>query len=139
AKWIGKDLRQERLEECVEVIRRLHAGEEVTYRGRHVTVERARLYDLPQEAPALMGPALSPGTAARAAHWADGLITINTEIGSMREIVGAYREAGGNGTLALQVHVSIAPTLSEARDIARDQWQNNTFPEPIAHDTATPE
>ncbi|MBD8061099.1 TIGR03885 family FMN-dependent LLM class oxidoreductase [Oceanitalea stevensii] len=139
AKWIGKDLRQERLEECVEVIRRLHAGEEVTFRGRHVTVERARLYDVPQEAPALMGPALSPGTAARAARWADGLITINTEIESMREIVGAYREAGGNGTLALQVHVSIAPTLSEARDIARDQWQNNTFPEPIAHDTATPE
>src|SRR5690606_2248121 len=87
----------------------------------------------------LMGPALSPGTAARAARWADGLITINTEIESMREIVSAYREAGGNGTLALQVHVSIAPTLSEARDIARDQWQNNTFPEPIAHDTATPE
>src|SRR5690606_36665869 len=60
AKWIGKDQRQERLEESVEGIRRLHAGEEVTYRGRHVTVERARVYSLPPEPPALIGPALSP-------------------------------------------------------------------------------
>lgn len=138
-KWIGKDLRQERLEECVEVIRRLHAGEELTYRGRHVTVERARLYSLPPQPPALLAPALSPATAARAARWADGLITVNAELESVREIVAAYREGGGTGPLALQVHVSLAPTMSEARDIARDQWQNNTFPEPIAHDTATPE
>jgi len=139
AKWIGKDQRQERLEESVEVIRRLHAGEEVTYRGRHVTVERARVYSLPPEPPALIGPALSPATAARAATWADGLVTINTELDAMREIVTAYRENGGPGPLALQVHVSIAPTMSEARDIARDQWQNHPFPEPIGHDTATPE
>lgn len=139
AKWIGKDQRQERLEESVEVIRRLHAGEEVTYRGRHVTVERARVYSLPPEPPALIGPALSPATAARAATWADGLVTINTELEAMREIVTAYRENGGPGPLALQVHVSIAPTMSEARDIARDQWQNHPFPEPIGHDTATPE
>ncbi len=139
AKWIGKDQRQERLEESVEVIRRLHAGEEVTYRGRHVTVERARVYSLPPEPPALIGPALSPATAARAATWADGLVTINTELEAMREIVTAYRESGGTGPLALQVHLSIAPTMSEARHIARDQWQNHPFPEPIGHDTATPE
>ncbi len=138
-KWIGKDLRQERLEECVEVIRRLHAGEELTYRGQHVTVERARLYSMPHTPPKLLGPALSPPTAERAAGWADGLITINAELESMRAIVAAYRDNGGTGPLALQVHLSIAPTLSEARDLARDQWQNNVFPEPVAHDTATPE
>ncbi|HLV04431.1 TIGR03885 family FMN-dependent LLM class oxidoreductase [uncultured Georgenia sp.] len=138
-KWIGKDLRQERLEECVEVIRRLHAGEDLTYRGRHVTVERARVYSLPATPPKLIGPALSPATAARAATWADGLITINTDLGAMREIVEAYRENGGSGPLALQVHLSIAPTQQEARDIARDQWQNHPFAEPIPHDTATPE
>ncbi|WP_324651030.1 TIGR03885 family FMN-dependent LLM class oxidoreductase [Georgenia sp. H159] len=138
-KWPGKDQRQERLEEAVEVIRRLHSGEELTFRGRHVVVERARVYSLPQDPPRLIGPALSPTTAARAARWADGLITINTDLGAMREIVDAYRENGGTGTLALQVHVSIAPTMSEARDIARDQWQNHPFAEPIPHDTATPE
>ena len=138
-KWIGKDLRQERLEECVEVIRRLHAGEDLTYRGTHVTAERARIYSLPQTPPKLIGPALSPATAARAATWADGLVTINSDVESVREIVAAYRDNGGTGTLALQVHLSIAPTLAEARDIARDQWRNHPFPEPIGHDTATPE
>jgi len=138
-KWIGKDLRQERLEECVEVIRRLHAGEDLTFRGTHVTAERARIYSLPQTPPKLIGPALSPATAARAATWADGLVTINSDVESVREIVAAYRDNGGTGTLALQVHLSIAPTLAEARDIARDQWRNHPFPEPIGHDTATPE
>ena len=138
-KWPGKDQRQERLEECVEVIRRLHAGQDLTYRGEYVTVERARIYSLPAQPPALIGPALSPATAARAATWADGLVTINTQVPAMREIVDTYRGNGGTGTLALQVHVSIAPTMAQARDIARDQWQNHPFPEPIGHDTATPE
>ena len=40
------------------------------------------------------------------ATWADGLITINTELSAMRDIVAAYRDNGGTGPLALQVHVS---------------------------------
>ena len=138
-KWPDKAQRQARLEESVELIRRLHTGAEVTYRGQYVTAERARIYSLPAQPPALIGPALSPPTAARAAAWADGLITINSEPAEMREIVAAYRDNGGTGPLALQVHVSIAPTLAEARDIARDQWRNHPFAEPIPHDTATPE
>ncbi|HLS73825.1 MAG TPA: TIGR03557 family F420-dependent LLM class oxidoreductase, partial [Actinomycetaceae bacterium] len=136
-KWPDKAQRQARLEESVELIRRLHTGAEVTYRGSYVTAERARIYSLPAQPPALIGPALSPPTAARAAAWADGLITINSEPAEMREIVAAYRDNGGTGPLALQVHISIAPTLAEARDIARDQWRNHPFAEPIPHDTAT--
>ncbi|ODQ86030.1 hypothetical protein BFG51_05220 [Dietzia alimentaria] len=51
--------------------------------------------------------------------WADGLITVNADLGSMTEIVSAYRGAGGRGPLALQVHISIADTLGRARDLAR--------------------
>ena len=104
-----------------------------------MTAERARIYSLPARPPSLIGPALSPATAARAASWADGLITINSEPAEMREIIAAYRDNGGAGPLALQVHLSIAPSLAEARDIARDQWRNHPFDEPIPHDTATPE
>lgn len=137
-RWIGKDERQERLEECVAVIRRLHAGEEVTHRGR-VVVDRARVYSLPQQAPPLIGPALTPATAARAATWADGLVTINAEPDVMAAIVAAYRDGGGTGPLALQVHLAIAPTMAEARAIARDQWQNHPLAAPIPHDLPTPE
>ena len=44
--WPAKETRQLRLEECVDVIRRIHNGEEVTHHGL-VTVEQARLWDVP--------------------------------------------------------------------------------------------
>ena len=136
--WPDKAERQARLEESVDVIRRLLDGQEVTHRGR-VTVERARLYSLPEVPPALIGPALTPATAERAAHWADGLVTINADVGAVRSIVAAYRDAGGTGPLAIQVHVAIAATLDEARAIARDQWRNHALGSPLDQDLPTPE
>lgn len=137
-KWMSKDLRQQRLEESAGIIRSLHRGEEISHEG-HVVVDRARVYSLPEQPPALLGPALSPPTARRAASWADGLITINADLDSVREIVDAYREAGGTGPLALQVHVSIAETMDQAWEFARDQWRNHAIPEPLQHDLPTPE
>ena len=136
--WPAKDLRRGRLEECVDVIRRLHAGEEVTHRGL-VEVDRARIYSLPGTPPLLLGPALTPDTARRAAAWADGLITVNSDLETVSGIVRAYRDAGGRGPLALQVHISIADTIGQARDLARDQWRNNAVDAPLDSDLATPE
>lgn len=136
-RWPSKPERQARLEESVDVIRRLLAGETVTHRG-HVTVEDARIFSLPAVPPPLIGPALTPETAARAALWADGLVTINAEPGAVREIVDAYRGAGGRGPLAIQVHVSIAPTREEAIAIARDQWRNHALGSPLDQDLPTP-
>ncbi len=54
-RWPPKEERTRRLEECVDVIRRLLAGEEVTHDGL-VTVDRARLWDLPAGAAAAHRP-----------------------------------------------------------------------------------
>ena len=137
-RWIAKDQRQQRLEESAAVIRALHAGEEVSHTG-HVVVDRARLYSLPEEPPALIAPALSPGTAERAAAWADGLITINDDDDSLRQVIDAYRGAGGSGPLALQVHLSIADSKEEAWQVARDQWQNHALAKPLQDDLPLPE
>ncbi|GAA1624200.1 TIGR03885 family FMN-dependent LLM class oxidoreductase [Georgenia ruanii] len=137
-RWPDKETRLRRLEECVGVVRRLHAGEEVTHDGL-VTVDRARLYDLPVEPVPLRAAAISASTAARAARWADGLITINQPVETLREVVAAYRGTGGRGPLALQVHLSWAPTEEEALAVARDQWRTNTFAEPVSLDLPTPE
>ncbi|WP_159620682.1 TIGR03885 family FMN-dependent LLM class oxidoreductase [Arthrobacter zhaoguopingii] len=134
--WPPKDVRQRRLEECVSVIRRLHSGEEVTHRGL-VTVERARIWDTPATPPPLIAPAVTVDTARRAAVWADGLVTINQPHEHLRNMLSAYREAGGTGTATLQVHLSWAPTESEAIGIAMDQWKNNTFAPPIPWDLPT--
>ena len=72
--WPTKPERMERLRECVDVMRALWRGEEVSHRG-HVVVDRARLWSLPDKPPRLVAGAMSVETAAWAAQWADGLIT----------------------------------------------------------------
>lgn len=136
--WPVKEVRDARLLECVDVIRRLHAGEEVTHHGL-VTVDRARAWTLPEVLPALVAPAVTVPTARRAASWADGLITINQEHAVLRDIVAAYRDAGGRGPLALQVHLSWAPDEGQAEAAAFEQWRSNVFPPPVCWDLATPE
>ena len=137
-RWPPKEERTRRLEECVDVIRRLLDGEEVTHNGL-VTVDRARLWDVPSVRPRLVGPAVSVASASRVAAWADGLVTINQPIEVLRDVVSAYRDAGGRGPLALQVHLSWAPTRGEAEAIALDQWRTNVFSEPVSWDTETAE
>ena len=49
-------------------------------------------------------------------------------------MIDAYRDAGGRGDLALQVHLSWAPDEREAEAIAYDQWRSNVFPPPVCWD-----
>lgn len=136
--WPRKELREERLDECVDIIRRMLTGEEVSHDG-HVTVDRARIYDVPEPTPLLIAPAVSVSSAERVAAWADGLVTINQPVETLREVLDAYRGAGGRGKVSLQVHLSWAPTREEAEAVAHDQWRSNVFAEPIPWDTETPE
>ena len=131
--WPRKEVRDARLRECVDVIRRMLAGEEVSHDGL-VTVDRARLWTLPDPVPELVGPAVSVRTAAAAAEWADGLITVNQPHDHLREMLDAYRAAGGSGAARLQVHLSWAGTEDEAESIAHDQWRSNVFPPPASWD-----
>ncbi|GAA1166309.1 TIGR03885 family FMN-dependent LLM class oxidoreductase [Ornithinimicrobium humiphilum] len=137
-RWPTKEVRTRRLEECVGIIRRLLAGEEVTHDGL-VAVDRARVWERADPTPLLVGPAVSVASASRVAAWADGLVTINQPVETLRELLDAYREAGGRGRASLQVHLSWAPTEAEAEAIAVDQWRSNVFSEPVNWDTATPE
>ncbi len=61
--WPPKRVRTARLRECVDVIRALLAGEVVDHEGL-VRVDRAKLWTLPAEPPALVGAAVSGLSAA---------------------------------------------------------------------------
>ncbi|PRX99782.1 TIGR03885 family FMN-dependent LLM class oxidoreductase [Allonocardiopsis opalescens] len=137
-RWPRKDVRNARLRECVDVIRALLAGEEVSHDGL-VTVDRARLWTRPDPVPPLIGAAVSEETARWCASWADGLITVNAPAETLRRLAGAYREAGGRGPLHLQVHLSWAPDPAEAMRIAHDQWRSNVFGPPVCWDLELPE
>jgi probable non-F420 flavinoid oxidoreductase len=136
--WPRKELRTRRLEECVEVIRGLLEGAEISHDGL-VTVDRARLWEVPEPRPRLVGPAVSLESASRVAAWSEGMVTVNQRPERLREMVGAYRDAGGSGPLALQVHLSWAPTDAEAEQIAHEQWRSNVFADPVSWDTETVE
>jgi probable non-F420 flavinoid oxidoreductase len=131
--WPRKDVRSARLRECVDVIRALLAGEEVSHDGL-VIVDRARLWTRPEQPPALLGAAVSAQTARWCAEWADGLITVNAPVQRLRQIVEAYREAGGRGPLCLQVHLSWASSQDEAARLAYEQWRTNIFAPPVCWD-----
>jgi probable non-F420 flavinoid oxidoreductase len=126
-RWPPKPVRNERLLECVEVVRALLRGDEVTHHG-HVHVDGARLWTLPTEAPPLVGAALSVETARWCGGWADGLITVHQPPDKLRAIIDAYREGGGAGKpVRVQVKVAWAGTDEEALAGAFDQWRTNVF------------
>jgi G6PDH family F420-dependent oxidoreductase len=128
-------VRTARLRECVDVMRALFAGEEVSHAG-HVVVDRARLWTLPETPPPLLCAAVSETTAGWGAEWADGLATVNAPTEHLRRLLDAF---GPDGRKVLQVHLSYAPTDEEALRIAHDQWRTNVFDPPICWDLETPE
>jgi coenzyme F420-dependent glucose-6-phosphate dehydrogenase len=130
-KWPTKAERNARLLESVEVMRALWRGETVTHHG-HFVVEEAHLYTRPDDPPRLLAAAITPGTAAWAAGWADGLITIGKPVEELREVVEAWRGNGGEDKpMALQVQLSYASTDDEALAAAHDQWRTSVFDSPV--------
>lgn len=138
AGWPPKATRNARLRECAAIMRALWAGETVSHRG-HVTVQNARLWDLPARAPMLLGAALSPETAKFVGEWADGLITVAGPRDRMRAVIDAFRESGGNKPMFLQVTLSFARTDEEARTAAMDQWRQVVVDREELGDLASPE
>ncbi|MBY5163066.1 TIGR03885 family FMN-dependent LLM class oxidoreductase [Salsipaludibacter albus] len=133
-RWPDKATRQRRLRECVDVMRALFAGEEVTHDGL-VTVDRARLWTLPDTPPPLVGAAVSTATAGWVGEWADGLVTIKQPHDTLVALLDAFRSNGGEDKpVYLQAHVSWAPTDDEALEIAHHQWRSNVFSPPVPWD-----
>lgn len=131
--WPRKEVRQQRLEECVEIISRLLDGETVSHDGL-VTVDQATVWEVPDPKPKLIAPAISVDTAMRGARWADGLATVNQPPEKLTEMLDAWENAGGAPHRILQVHLSWAPTEDEAQAIAYEQWRSNVFTSPANTD-----
>lgn len=125
--WPPKPERNARLEACVDVIRDLLAGEEVS-RDDEVVVHRARVWSRPAEPPPLLGAAVTPETAAWVAGWADGLATVAQAPEALERVVDAYRGAGGTGPCVLQVHVALEETEERALEVVRRQWRHSAIP-----------
>jgi coenzyme F420-dependent glucose-6-phosphate dehydrogenase len=136
ARWPGPEARLEMLEEAIEVIRLLWQGGYQTHRGKHYTVEQARLYTLPDEPPALAVAASQPNAAQLAGRLGDAFVAVAPE----EEIVQEFEQAGGSGKPRYgQVHVCWAESEQEARRTAHVIWPNAGMGGALSQELATPE
>ena len=87
------DVRHEMLEEAISIIRSLWTGEWTTIRGRHLAVEDARLFDLPEH-PLRIAVAVSGDASLDAARRSevDGIVATEPEA----SIVDGWAERGGD-------------------------------------------
>ena len=118
AKWPTPDERLEMLEEAVEVIRELLQGGYRTHRGKHYTVEQARLYTLPDEPPPIVVAAAQEQAAELAGRIGDGYMNVAPEA----EIVKLYETAGGDGAKYGKVTGCLAESRDDAKRLAHERW-----------------
>jgi alkanesulfonate monooxygenase SsuD/methylene tetrahydromethanopterin reductase-like flavin-dependent oxidoreductase (luciferase family) len=127
------------LEAGSEIIRALLAGETVTSDLPHLKTEPAKLWSLPNKPPLLLGAALTEETASWLGKWADGLVTVRKPANELKRAVEAFRASGGAGKpLALQLQVSWAPTVDEARMAAWHEWRNAAVKSVLLAELRTP-
>lgn len=123
--WPGKKERNDRMIEGVKIIRALLNGEVVHDKKGLIPIDDAKLWTLPPNVPSFYGAALSEKTAKLAGKWADGLITIRAPDEQLKKIIAAFRENGGEyKPIVLQLQISWASTLENARQNAWHQWRH---------------
>jgi G6PDH family F420-dependent oxidoreductase len=133
-KWPRADERLEMLDEAIDVIRALLGGEYETFRGKHYTVEQAKLYDAPQEPPPIIVAAKARKAARLAAAKGDG--TMNTTPDA--DLVKLFKDAGGTGPIYGKVAGAFAASEDEARRIAKERQPNSALGGDLPTELALP-
>jgi G6PDH family F420-dependent oxidoreductase len=123
--WPSAEVRLEMLEEAVEIMRELWKGDFVYYRGKHYTVENARIYTLPAEPPKVYVSAFGDKAFETALRIGDGFVTTMPD----KEHVQRWREkAGPNKPTQAGYKVCVADTEDEGVKIAHRLWANSGVP-----------
>jgi coenzyme F420-dependent glucose-6-phosphate dehydrogenase len=137
--WLTKEHLRQRLQESVNVIRRLWTGETVSHEGL-VTVDRAKLYTLPDEPPLIFGAAISDATAEWVGSWADGLLTVGKPPADLAKTVAAFRRGGGEGKpMRLQSAVALDTSEKVLEATVYRRWGVGCLQLGELQDIATPE
>jgi coenzyme F420-dependent glucose-6-phosphate dehydrogenase len=133
-RWPRPDERLEMLEEAVDVIRAMLGGEYETYRGKHYTVEQARLYDVSDTPPPIVIAAAASNAAKIAAEKGDG--TMNTEPDA--DIVQEYKQAGGTEPIYGKVTGAFAADPATAARIGKERSPNTGMGGSLSQELALP-
>ena len=133
--WPTLGVRLEMLEEAVALIRELWTGEVVTHRGRHYTVEHARIYNVPDTPPEVFVSGFGPKAIDLAAQIGDGYIGTAPDA----DLVARFKDASGGRPAQAGAKVAYAPTKEEGWEHAHRLWPNAGLPGELAQILPTPE
>jgi coenzyme F420-dependent glucose-6-phosphate dehydrogenase len=136
-RWPPATVRREMLEEAVEIMRALWTGEMLrVHRGRHYTVERARIFTLPDAPPPIVVSGFGPQSVELAGRIGDGYMHVAPDA----ESVEAFRAAGGDGKPCYgKLDTCVAADDATARRIAFETWPTTALEGELGQELATPE
>jgi coenzyme F420-dependent glucose-6-phosphate dehydrogenase len=135
-RWPAPDERLEMLEESVEVMRKLWEGDYVTHRGKHYTVEHARVFDVPDDGVEVAVAAMQPQAAELAGRIGDAYVNVSPEDG----LVEKFEEGGGKGKPKYgQVTCCYADSKEKAKELAFEVWPNAAIEGPASQELPYPE
>lgn len=124
--WPGVATRQEMLKEAVEIIRQLHTGDLVTYRGEHFDVDSARIWDLPEQGVDIALAVAGERGIETFAPLADHLVAVEPDaslISAWNDVAGTPR-IGADGARAIgQIPICWGPDAAAARQVAHEQFR----------------
>ncbi|NHI20518.1 TIGR03557 family F420-dependent LLM class oxidoreductase [Phycicoccus endophyticus] len=144
--WPAVTHRQDMLAEAIEVIRRLHTGELVTFRGDYFDVDSARIWDLPDEGVDIAVAVSGREGIERFGPLADHLIAVEPDgqvVEDWNELAGSTI---GSGARAIgQIPVCWDPSEQAAVTRAHEQFRwfaggwkvNADLPTPLGFSGAT--
>ncbi|MET8041022.1 TIGR03557 family F420-dependent LLM class oxidoreductase [Micromonospora sp. NPDC005215] len=123
--WPPADVRLEMLEEAVEVLRKLWDGGFVNHRGKHYTVENARIYTLPDTPPSIYVSGFGPKSIDLAARIGDGYVSTMPD----GDMVRRFRaNGGGDKPCQAGFKAAYADSEDEGVRIAYERWPNAGVP-----------
>src|ERR687894_1055464 len=139
--WPAVRARHEMLRESLEIIRLLWSGGYHSYEGKHLTLEDARVFDLPETPPLIAVASGGPASARIAAELGDAIFVTEPRT----DITDAYIQAGGDGPRYAEVPLSWAPDEAEAARSAREMFRfgltgwkvQSELPNPVNFEAAT--
>lgn len=133
--WPSVTVRQEMLDEAVELIRHLWDGKLTEFYGEYFSVQDARIYTLPEQLPPIYVAASGSESAKLAGEIGDGFISTAPK----SDLVQTFEEAGGRGKPKYaQAHVCYHEDEAEARRIAHKIWPNSGIPGELSAELPLP-
>jgi coenzyme F420-dependent glucose-6-phosphate dehydrogenase len=134
--WPDAAEQLERMDEALDMIRRLWDGETIATGSKHFETKDAKLHTRPDKAPPLYISAFHEGAAKVAAEYGDGLWTLG-DPEQAPKLIDTFKGAGGKGEIVLQALVSWAETDEAALEGAR-VWKGAQPPEYYVEDWHDP-